>query len=500
MRRKGVQQPQVSNRSESGQSAILFAFVIITMVVMVGLAVDGGNVLNLRRVTQNAADSGALSGTHYIVTNVNLNETRLQEMVNSVVEANGVADTDGIPNNSINDNVQIHYTDDQGEHLTSLDCYTVPCGSIPELARGLDVIIENQVTTFFLGLIDRNLLEVGASAVAVVRGSGPSISEADDVLLAFGDCELLDLPLDSSASNIDYIGGVHSASHLENRGDDNHYHGQATYGESFRDRADIPGTYEPGPPIQVAPLPDPYAGLFTVDDFRCDGSIGSTVTCFDMTKLITSTHWSGEIDTRLLRHEPPGNPYYNETTNELRPGLYYAGPYPFRFGVTGLNGTVTLVTSDTIKITERDVQLTGYMPAGSVLPGLLMYSGKQAADPCANRPPDAIINTTGSVGSVQPGVYHADDKPECVNPSDPSGCYELGSLQYIGIIYASGGHIATSGDGATYVGSIVAPSMRINGYRNRSEGGPGQPDKVGVLFVNNSTLIPTNNPLIFLLK
>ena len=492
--------PRPISNTESGQSAILFAFVIIVMVVMTGLAIDGGSVLNLRRVTQNAADSGALAGAYHIVSSPSPDETFLQETINSVIEANRVPDSDGIPGNATNDNVTLYYTDDEGQPLTSEPCYIIPCGYVPILARGVGVEVDNQVPSFFLGVIDQDLLNVGAGAVAVARRGVVDSGQANNALIAFGDCEFEDFPLDSSAYNIDYIGGVHSASHLENRGDDNHYHGQATYGESFRDRADIPGTYEPGPPFQVAPLPDPYAGLFTVDDFRCDGTIGSTVTCFDMTKLITSTHWSGEIDTRLLRHEPPGNPYYNETTNELRPGLYYAGPYPFRFGVTGLNGTVTLVTSDTIKITESDVQLTGYMPDGSILPGLLMYSGKQAEDPCANRPPDAVINTTGSVGSVQPGVYHADDKPECVNLSDPSGCYELGSLQYIGIIYASGGHIATSGDGATYVGSLVAPSMRINGYRNRSEGGPGQPDKVGVLFVFNSALTPSEGYLIFLVE
>ena len=85
MRRGGVQIPRLAHKSESGQSAILFAFVIIIMVVLVGLAIDGGNVLSLRRVTQNAADSGALAGAYHIVSSTGPDETFLQETINSEI-------------------------------------------------------------------------------------------------------------------------------------------------------------------------------------------------------------------------------------------------------------------------------------------------------------------------------------------------------------------------------------------------------------------------------
>ena len=123
-------------------------------------------------------------------------------------------------------------------------------------------------------------------------------------------------------------------------------------------------------------------------------------------------------------------------------------------------------------------------------------------EPCTNYEDleewEVPIDTTGNAGQVSPGVYHADDKAGCVDLDSPADCYELGSLQFIGLIYASGGRVATSGDGASYVGAIVAPSIRINGSRNRSEGGGTKPDKVGALFVRDANLFPSSEQRIYL--
>jgi hypothetical protein len=51
------------NRAEHGQTLVIFVFAIIGLLVMVGLAIDGGTVLLERRRMQNAADAAALAGT-----------------------------------------------------------------------------------------------------------------------------------------------------------------------------------------------------------------------------------------------------------------------------------------------------------------------------------------------------------------------------------------------------------------------------------------------------
>jgi len=518
-----MQKGFTGQQSQAGQTAVLFALMIIGLVVFIGLAVDGGSVFNGRRVAQNAADSAALTGVHYIIGSDAPTETRLRQVVNGVIEANDIPDTDGFPGNEINDNVALYYTDARGSRLITQPCYEVPCGSIPTTARGLEVVIDHRVPTYFLGVIDRDSLAVKADAVAIVTGGTGGASVGDNVLVAFGNCSQGDIPLDSSAYNVDFIGGVHSATWFENRGDSNHYHGQVTYGEGYGwiDTADVPGEYYPDPPGEPQPVTttagiDPLAGLFTVDDFNCtSGAIGThgDVTCYDLT--VHAPDYGNAITTQLLKQRSPdgGDPFLVEierNTWQLRPGLYYGGNYPFDFGEQGVVGNVTLVTSSTIKITEDDGQFTGYMPPGTPIPGLLFYSAHkpdpdQGFDACTNHedlidanPDEEPINTTGNSASSQPGVYHADDKDGCIDLDNPSECYELGSLRYIGLIYAPYGRVATSGDGASYVGAIVAPSIRINGSKNRREGSRDRPDTVGALFVRDPTLFPPTEQLISL--
>jgi hypothetical protein len=523
----------LANITESGQSAVLFMLSLIGLMAFVGLAVDGGSVLNERRIVQNASDASALRGVHYIVSSDSPDETGLCATVNRIVEGNGVADTDGIAGNAINDHVQIIYTDDSGERASitggpEVDCDN-PRDSIPPPAQGVEVLIDTQTDTYFLGVIGLDTLDVGSRAVAVTRGAGgPASQLKDNAMVAFGNCDKDDRPLDLSGHFMDVIGGLHSDTWFENRGEENHYHGQVTYGEGYG-WIDTPeySLYEPEEPQPSEALGDPFAGLFTVDDFNCtDGSIGSTYgdECYDLTDLAPG--YGGEVNTRLLVQNSPdgGEPYLSEETGKLRDGIYYAGDYPFFFGLEpseiedppedhppGMHGEVTLVTSNYIKITENDVQLTGYLDTGSVLPGLLMYSGLDMTGEgkaCTNHEEladdERPINTTGNEGTVAPQVWHDDG---CVNLDNPAECYTLGSLQYNGILYAPGGRVATSGHGASYVGAIVAYSIRVNGYIDYCEWyspAPCRPEEndagyeVGVLFVFDSNLFPTSDARIYL--
>jgi hypothetical protein len=249
---------------------------------------------------------------------------------------------------------------------------------------------------------------------------------------------------------------------------------------------------------------DPFAKLsLTVDRFACNGDIGKNVTCYDLQELAANN--GGVITTKLLKDNSPygegGTPYLVEGNKEawLLDGLYYGGDYPFNFGTTGMKGTITLVTRSYIKMTGENLQLTGYMPANSAIPNLLMYStlGYPEGKYCANHEELSSFNgepidTTGSSGSANSGplVYH--NKKDCVNIDEPSGCYQLGLLHYIGIMYAPNGRVATSGERASYHGAIVAHSIRINGSGNR--GG----DKVGALFVYDQFSFPPEDQRIHL--
>ena len=498
-------------RGQQGQTAVLFALMIVGLVVFIGLAVDGGSVFHARRVAQNAADSAALTGVHYMVGSNAPTETGLQQVINGIVESNHVGDTDGTPGNAVNENVTIYYTDAGGNRISG--CHQVPCGTIPLHADGLEILVDHQIPTYFLGVINRDSLDVGAEAVAVVTGGTDGTTNNDNVLTAFGDCDRDDVPLDSSAYNVDFIGSIHSSSWFINRGDGNHYHGQVTYGEGWDDPAAVPGVYEPDPPGQpevADPGGDPLAHLdLTVEKFQCSGEIGQNVSrCYDLT--VHAPDYGNAITTQLLKQRSPdgGTPFLHEVSRnnwQLRPGLYYGGDYPFDFGERGMSGHVTLVSNSYIKLTENDLQLTSYLTESTRIPGLLLYSTLSPDPPydaCTNHEDlpenQEPINTTGNSASSQPGVYHEDDRPGCVNLDTPSNCYEMGSLRYLGLIYAPNGRVATSGDGATYVGAIIAPSIRINGSQNRREGSRDRPDPVGALFVRDPNLIPPTEQFIIL--
>lgn len=480
--------------NQTGQTAVLFALMIIGLVAFIGLAVDGGSYFSARRVTQNAADSAAMTGVHYIRKGGTLDETRLLEVVNSIIEANGIPDTNDVPGDSVNENVTAYYTDDSGNRRNP-GCNVVgQCGGdIPLDVRGLEVIVNRQVATYFLGVIDRNSLDVAAEAVAVSQDGEGAPGVGNNVLFAFGSCTNKDeKQLDISSNNVDFIGDVHSNTWFINRGSDNHYHGKATYGDNYDDPGggeyDAGGAPQPGD-VLADPYLDEAGAVLEVTDFNCNDGIGSGVTCHDLTNPPPDDGVINNNDLGSLLQRD-GNSY------RLEDGLYYAGQYPIRIGETRMVGNVTIVSEGYIKLTGSDLQLTAYLKDEGPIPNLLLYSTLDPADggfdACSNFDEvvddDMVpINLSGPVGSASdsPGVFHEDDKDGCVDLNNPARCYAIGGLYYKGIIYAPYGRVATSGKYVTYHGAIVAPTIRINGYGERNEGGGDKPDRVGALFISD---------------
>ena len=113
MRKKTVDLP----RSEQGQSMIIIALVFVGLVVLAGLAVDGGNLFVQRRQAQAAADASTLAGTrlisHAIQTCSPIDmpafDARLHRTINDYAEQNGIGDTNGIAGDEVNDNVVGYY-------------------------------------------------------------------------------------------------------------------------------------------------------------------------------------------------------------------------------------------------------------------------------------------------------------------------------------------------------------------------------------------------------
>jgi hypothetical protein len=509
-----------SCRSESGQAAVLFALMIIGLVAFVGLAVDGGNVLNVRRVTQNAADASALGGVHYLSVADSPTEQGLLAGINVAVEANGVPDTDGIRGNHINDNVVVHYTDSNGTRLVSPNCNLAgTCGGTPPLqAFGVDVEVNNQVGTYFIRVIGINDVEVGAAAVAVRRG-GFSGSVSEKSILALGDdCDIEDRPLAGRAENTEFLGGVHANSWFQNSGNKNHYHTQVSYAVGF-DRENVPANevFEPADPISTTVVTDPFAQLhLSYTDFAITGIYGSLLTSgvdhFDVSILdvddppLTNGDGDGIVEQREIINQTIYPELYNPDRrddlvtrdgvvlgpHQFRTGLYYAGNLRITLGGDGGGnwGQITVVSGNRIKITENDANFVAFLDEDSDVPGLLFfsdYTAPELSDRCEFNPEvEPVINMSNNSGNQLPVVYHEvlEGPPPINCPDDIDGCYVPSSNIYTGLIYAPNGRVATAGGKTTYIGSVIGYTIDVNGNGN--------------LFVNNSHLIPDSEPRIYL--
>jgi hypothetical protein len=510
------------NQAELGQTAVLFALMLIGLILFVGLAVDGGNVFNARRITQNAADASALSGVHYIAASDAPNETGLLQRINTVVESNGIPDTNGMPGDEVNDHVVAYYTDDIGARLRSPNCSLVgTCGEVPHAAFGVEVEVSNPVDTYLLGLIGRDRVGIAAHAVAVTRGYVPG-SLASNVMIALGECETYDRQMTGRGNNNEFLGGFHSNSWVDSTGNNNHFHGQITYVTGYPGDTGSGNVFEPGPPAQVDdPLPNPFDG-WSYTDFAPGTPIANAhagnywdVSILDDPNINVGVGDNdGIVSMReITNHRVEGYPrLYNDHNsqtvdglgpNQLRTGIYYAGDKEIRIGETasggpeplGTNGTVTIVSGNRIKTTEKAMNLSAYMGQGSAFPGLLFFSDfVPPYPPCEfHTEISASIDMAGNGGGIDPEVYHyPDDLPRRADPADYvgcpypriDGCYVPSNAIFTGLIYAPHGRVDTSDSSTTYIGAIVAYTIDYSGDRN--------------LFISNPALFPTSFPMIYL--
>jgi hypothetical protein len=445
--------------SERGQSLILVALLLVALMAMVGLAIDGGNSLYKRRVVQNAADASVLGGMQYVVATNSPIETTLLARINESVERNGIPDSDGIPGNEINDNVVVYYTDENGERLAG--CSLLPCGSIPANTRGLEAVVSLDSNTFFISVLGIRSLVVGADAAAVVRGSTSGTVSPGALLALGGDCTEEDRAIDGSGSNSEILGGTHTNSYFYIGGQNNHFHGQVTYVNGSENGVNV---YEPEAPQSADPVDDPFAE-FSVADYGPGGSRVAGLTVYNLDTMFPSL---GEVDDGKLKDAG----LYNDSTKELKTGVYWSASKGIKLGNSDLHGTVTLVTGGHIFISGSNVNITAYTPDG-----MLMFSDHTPPNPCT----DPAIDLSGSSGSVKPIVSHADGCPlvgdHCWTPSD---------MVFTGLIYAPRGKVFAAGSKSTMIGSVVAKGITLNGS--------------DTLIVENSELFPAESSNLFLLR
>ncbi len=166
---------------ERGQSLVIIAMVMVGIIALMGMAIDGGNALMERRRAQNAADAAALAGTRLLAKAIQLCDADpvgadlvIAKKINEYAEMNGVADTNGVPGDEINDNVVGEYVDKEGNVLGQ-----VGDGRIPQGATGIAVHVNNPHRTYFMTVVGMDRVDAPGDAVAM---TGPIVQLRGGIL------------------------------------------------------------------------------------------------------------------------------------------------------------------------------------------------------------------------------------------------------------------------------------------------------------------------------
>jgi hypothetical protein len=149
-------------RSQQGQSIVLVAAVMMSLLALAGLAIDGGNVFLQRRRVQNAADASALAGTRVLAHLISTcedgdgsDDAQVAQTVNEFSASNGFPASE-------NTTVNAWYVNADGERRGQ-----VGAGAIPESATGVEVQIETTISSYFLQVVGIRTSTLGAEAMAM---------------------------------------------------------------------------------------------------------------------------------------------------------------------------------------------------------------------------------------------------------------------------------------------------------------------------------------------
>ncbi len=166
MRRGTTMRPlrrsSTSRSREGGQVLVIFVGGLVTLILFVGLVIDGGYAFLNRRDAQNIADTGALAGTKVVADNYT-KSTRFATDVWAAIDSNVVTANGCSPTGDPPCTWSAQFIDRDENRLG--DVTNTPSG-LPFGTQGVVVTVSRQPHTFFLGVIGQTSWNVGAAATA----------------------------------------------------------------------------------------------------------------------------------------------------------------------------------------------------------------------------------------------------------------------------------------------------------------------------------------------
>lgn len=157
--------PSAERPSERGQVLVIFVGGLVTIILFVGLVIDGGFAFLNRREAQNVADTAALAGTKIVADHyqagplTTVTSATVYAAIDSIAQANGCRPS-GTPPCTWTAN----FVDRQENVLGPV--VNAPSG-LPPNTQGVAVTVTRTPRTFFLGIVGQTTWNVGAGATAM---------------------------------------------------------------------------------------------------------------------------------------------------------------------------------------------------------------------------------------------------------------------------------------------------------------------------------------------
>jgi hypothetical protein len=380
----------------------------VGLLVVVGLALDGGNVYLERRRMQNAVDAAAREGSRQLYiwqvraayADDSSGEQALLSAVNAAAEASGVSDTDGTPGNAINGNVIAYYVDSQGVPLSNLvigdtgsvqECLVNRCR--PE-GSGRCCGVRAEVHTEF----DTGLISLTGPISAPVEAAAAGVFIASDGFGGMGNSALFALgtgcgpdQLTLRGDRLRVIGTAHSNDGVNIPNDRPHID-RLVYVDA--DDVIITGN-------------NPQIDEQVEIEFPLDPNLPFTTTYYANYTWLNGTHHSGGwaiSSDQTGVHHIDGD--FTVTGDDIDlSGLYYVQGNVFIEGDRNTMLGTTIVATGTIRIRTDGMPYSPWNHPASHSWGIVLYSDHDAVDKCSDSG-DVGIEIRGDSPNRE-GVFYA---------------------------------------------------------------------------------------------
>ena len=375
-------------RDERGQTMVITAMALTCLLGMAGYSVDVGLMFRAKRMLQTAADAGAIAGaSEYNYSDV-------------TAAADNATAQNGITNGSNGVTVTVNNPPKSGPNTSN--------------PVAVEVIVAQNVPTFFMKIFNLNTMKVSARSVAGVSAasgciytldtSGIDVGMTGSGVLNMPDCGIV---IDSASSNALNMTGSATISALS-IGIAGNYHETGS------------GSITPTPITGVAPETNPL-GFITAPSF-------SVSSCLANPHITGGTHTLGPATAGgTVCYD--GLSVSGTPTITLNPGIYI------------INGAMSMSGSGTMSGTDITIYLAP--PNGS-----LSLTGSGA------------LNLTAPTSGTYNGILFFED-PTDTNAMTVTGS---GTSTMEGIIYAPAASLSMTGSsGATIYSDLVVSSLSMTG-------------------------------------